>query len=297
MSSPGWLGSAHYKNLVSVSLYDFEGCSDLPSLWLLPHLESLHLKGWDQLTSMNCGGFCGGSSFRGGELHKGSFCSLKKLHLERMERLQRWEGDEKCAFPSLVELVHENCCKLERVTHNLPSLIKITVKGLPKLCGLRDFPSLKYVNVNATGEWIWGSLGSLASPLSVTLCKLPAHHFPSGLGQFHKSLQQLEISDCEQLVSIPDDWPPCNLIHFSVKNCPQLYQLPRGIQHLRALENMEIIGCRNLSCLPEMNGLISLIRLEITGWGSIRSLPSTGCPSSMQVLSISNCPQLNEILS
>jgi hypothetical protein len=60
MSCPSWLGSAHYMNLVSVSLYDFERRSVLPPLGLLPHLESLHLKGWDQLVSMNCGGFCGG---------------------------------------------------------------------------------------------------------------------------------------------------------------------------------------------------------------------------------------------
>jgi hypothetical protein len=57
---------------------------------------------------------------------------------------------------------------------------------------------------------------------------------------------------------------------------------------------MEIIGCEKLSRLPEMNGLISLIRLEIAGCDSIRSLQNTVFPSSMQVLSIKNCPQLAE---
>ncbi|GJM91177.1 hypothetical protein PR202_ga07526 [Eleusine coracana subsp. coracana] len=55
---------------------------------------------------------------------------------------------------------------------------------------------------------------------------------------------------------------------------------------------MEIIDCEKLSCLPEMNGLVSLIRLEIADCGLIRSLPYTGFPSSMQVLSINRCRQL-----
>lgn len=289
---PSWLGSADYTNLVTVSLRDFKSCSVLPPLGLLLHLENLHLKGWDRLTSMNCGEFCGSSFEENNGLHKASFQSLKSLHLERLDRLQRWDGDDRCAFPSLLELVLENCGMLEQVTHSLPSLTKITVEGSRDFCGLRKFPSLKYVNVNASGEWIWGSWGSLSSPISITLCKLPTILFPAGLGWSHTSLQRLEISHCEQLVSIPEDWPPCNLRHFSLRHCPQLQELPRGIQHLRALEDMEIIACGQLTHLPEMSGLISLVRLEIADCGSIQSLPNTGLPRSMQFLSINKCPQL-----
>ncbi|GJN19832.1 hypothetical protein PR202_gb07142 [Eleusine coracana subsp. coracana] len=290
-SCPTWFGSANYMSLVTMNLYDFRRCCVLPALGLLPHLKNLHIKGWDRLISMNCREFCG-TSFEGG-LHKASFQSLQKLHLERMDRLQLWDGNERCAaFPSLLELILENCCKLEQVTHILPLLTKITVEGSPALLGLPNFPSLKYVNVNASGEWIWGSWPSLSSPISITLCKLPTVQFPPGLGGIHRCLQRLVISQCEQLMSIPDDWPPCNLIHFSVKHCPQLHKLPRGIQDLRVLEGMEIIDCGKLSYLPEMNGLVSLIRLEIADCGSIRSLPYTGFPSSMQVLSINRCRQL-----
>uniref|UniRef100_A0A0A9HP51 Uncharacterized protein n=1 Tax=Arundo donax TaxID=35708 RepID=A0A0A9HP51_ARUDO len=291
MACPSWLGSADYTNLLTVSLGDFKSCSVLPTLGMLPHLENLHLKGWDRLISMNCSTFCG-CNFEKDGLQKARFKSLKKLHLERMYRLQRWDGDDRCAFPSLLELVFENCCKLEQATHSLPSLTKITVEGSPDFHGLRSFPSLKYVNVNASGEWIWGSWRALSSPISITLCKMPTVHFPSGLGHLHTSLQRLEISHCEQLVSIPEDWPPCNLIHFSVRHCPHLRELPSGIQHLRALEDLEIIACGQLSHLPEMSGLISLIRLEIADCGSIQSLPHASLPRSVQFLSINKCPRL-----
>ncbi|KAF8722621.1 hypothetical protein HU200_022456 [Digitaria exilis] len=208
-----------------------------------------------------------------------------------MDRLKRWDGDARCILPNLVELVLENCLKLENVTHSLPSLTKLTVDGSPDFYGLRNFPALKHVKVNSSGEWIWGSWTSLSCPISITLCKLPTVHFPSGLRGF-TTLQRLEISHCEQLVSIPDDWPPCNLSHLSVRHCPKLRELPSGIQRLKALEDMEIIACGQLTHFPEMSGLVSLIRLEIVECDSIQSLPNAGLPSSLQFLSITKCPQL-----
>lgn len=295
MACPSWLGSASagYTNLVTVSLCDFKRCGALPCLGLLSHLENLHLKGWDSLVSISCSEFCG-DCFGEDGVRKASFRSLKKLHLERMDRLQRWDGDGKCALPSLLELVLENCCKLEQVTHSLPSLTKLTVEGSIHFRGLRNFPSLKHVNVNASGKWIWGSWRKLSSPISITLCKMPTVSFPSPseIGQLHKSLQRLEISHCEQLQYIPEDWPPCNLTHLSVRHCPLLRELPWGIERLEALEDMEIVSCGKLTYLPNMDGLHSLIRLEISDCGSIESLPNRGLPSSVQVVSINNCPLL-----
>lgn len=178
MACPSWLGYADYTHLITVRLYDFKTCSDLPPLGLLPVLENLYLKGWDGLITMNCSAYGGSSAV--------NFQSLKKLHLERMDSLQRWEsrdGDERCAFPSLRVLL--------------------------------------------------------------------------------------------------------------VKNCPQLRTLPRFIENLRALEDMEIVGCGQLTYLPQMNGLISLQRLEISDCGSIRSRPNTGLPRSLQFLSINNCRWLS----
>ncbi|CAL4917472.1 unnamed protein product [Urochloa decumbens] len=281
MTCPRWLSSAEYTNLVTVCLYDFRSCSVLPPLGLLPLLENLHLKGWQSLVSIDCSRFCGRSM--------ASFQSLKKLHLERMDKLELWDGDKRCAFPNLLELVLENCCKLEQVTHNLPLLAKLTVEGSPGFQGLWNFPSLKYLNVSASGEWILRSWHSLFSPISITLSKLSTMHLPSGLGVFHTSLQRLEISHCEQLQHIPEDWPPCNLTHFSIRHCPQLCELPWGIERLQALEDMEIVNCGQITYLPEMIRLRSLVRLEISDCGSIQSLPNRGLPSSVQVVSINNC--------
>uniref|UniRef100_A0A0E0R158 Disease resistance R13L4/SHOC-2-like LRR domain-containing protein n=1 Tax=Oryza rufipogon TaxID=4529 RepID=A0A0E0R158_ORYRU len=239
-------------------------------------------KGWDGLVSMNCSQFCGSNT--------ASFRSLKKLHLERLDMLHRWDGDNICSFPSLLELVVKKCQKLELVAHKLPSLTKMTVEGSPNFCGLRNFPSLTHVNVTESGEWIWGSWSGLSSPISIILSKLPTVHLPSGPRWFHSSLQRLDISHCKNLECMPEDWPPCNLSHFSVRHCPQLHKLPSGIRHLRALEDLEIIDCGQLTCLPDLDRLTSLLWMEISNCGSIQFLPYL--PSSMQFLSINNCPQL-----
>uniref|UniRef100_A0A0D9XLB2 NB-ARC domain-containing protein n=1 Tax=Leersia perrieri TaxID=77586 RepID=A0A0D9XLB2_9ORYZ len=282
MACPRWLSSPDYEKLITLHLYDFKSCTVVPCVGQLPLLEKLSIKGWDGLVSMNCSKFCGRNT--------ACFRSLKKLHLERLDRLYRWDGDDACKLPVLVELVIKNCCKLEQVTHKFPSLVKITVEKSPNFFGLRNFPSLTHVDVTASGEWIWGSWSTLSSPISITLSKLPTVWLPLGTRWFHSSLQRLDISHCDHLECMPEDWPPCNLSHFSVRHCPQLRKLPNGIRHLRSLEDLEIIGCGQLTYLPDMVGLTSLLRMEISGCGSIQSLPCL--PSSMQFLSINKCPQL-----
>ena len=61
---------------------------------------------------------------------------------------------------------------------------------------------------------------------------------------------------------------------------------------MQALEDIEIVACEQITYLPEMIGLCSLIRLEISDCGSVQSLPNRGLPSSVQVVSINNCPLL-----
>ncbi|BAT11583.1 Os10g0507150, partial [Oryza sativa Japonica Group] len=280
-SPPGIKSNFEIEN-PALNLYDFKKCTVVPCLGLLPLLENLSIKGWDGLVSMNCSQFCGSNT--------ASFRSLKKLHLERLDMLHRWDGDNICSFPSLLELVVKKCQKLELVAHKLPSLTKMTVEGSPNFCGLRNFPSLTHVNVTESGEWIWGSWSGLSSPISIILSKLPTVHLPSGPRWFHSSLQRLDISHCKNLECMPEDWPPCNLSHFSVRHCPQLHKLPSGIRHLRALEDLEIIDCGQLTCLPDLDRLTSLLWMEISNCGSIQFLPYL--PSSMQFLSINNCPQL-----
>uniref|UniRef100_A0A0D9XLA8 Uncharacterized protein n=1 Tax=Leersia perrieri TaxID=77586 RepID=A0A0D9XLA8_9ORYZ len=121
-----------------------------------------------------------------------------------------------------------------------------------------------------------------------TLCKLPTIHIFPGLDRL-RSMRRLEIIRCEQLVSMPEDWPPCNMSHLSSKHCPQLLQLPKGLHRLRELEDMEVVvDCEKLTFLPDMKAFTSLERLEISECGSIQSLPSTGLPKKLQFLSINN---------
>uniref|UniRef100_A0A0D9XLB6 NB-ARC domain-containing protein n=1 Tax=Leersia perrieri TaxID=77586 RepID=A0A0D9XLB6_9ORYZ len=78
MACPRWFSSPDYLKLVTLHLYDFKNCTVVPHVGQLPLLENLHIKGWGGLVSMNRSKFCGSNTT--------CFRSLKKLHLERLDR-------------------------------------------------------------------------------------------------------------------------------------------------------------------------------------------------------------------
>ncbi|XP_057744283.1 putative disease resistance protein At3g14460 [Arachis stenosperma] len=111
-------------------------------------------------------------------------------------------------------------------------------------------------------------------------------------------LKNLEITQCENVESVSMSEPPhAALQHLSITNCNKLDALPRGIPNLQSLD---ILGCPNISRLPEgglppnlkelsigrqwrdlswMSNLDALTHLTIHGPGSennIRSFPEVG---------------------
>ncbi|KAJ3682200.1 hypothetical protein LUZ60_014773 [Juncus effusus] len=282
---PSWLGSGYLYNLQTLCLSDWKKCINLPPLGYLPLLRDLYIKGMDSVQSVDCK-FCGST--------KTSFRCLKKLTFESMSNLENWHGHENCQLSCLDELVLRGCRNLQSINHNLPNLTKLTIEGSPRFNGQLWYPSLKYLEIDSSGDWIWASLPLLSSLVSLTLSQLSSEILPSHIPKELNSLRSLEISHCYNLLEMPGECIPNGLTHLSIKHCPKLQRLPRGIQNLRKLEDIEIEDCIRLEYLPELKSLKSLTRLEISGCHSILFLPSEGFPRALNFLSISDCPWFTE---
>ncbi|XP_038973689.1 putative disease resistance protein RGA3 [Phoenix dactylifera] len=273
---PSWIGHSSFSKLVALSLSNCKKCEILPPLGQLPALKDLYIKEIDGVKIVDCS-FCGHDAR--------NFPSLQKLHFESMHSLQVWCGKDNCLLPSLRELVFKNCSGLRQLTHNLPSLTKLEIEGSPKLVGLRSFPSLQSLEVKASGEWVFDSWSSLTSLSSLTLSRLPTISLPSKLQLGHASIRCLEISHCDHLISLPDNWLPSGLTYFAIKHCSQLRALPRGLQNLRKLEDLEIQSCGHLEYLPDgLKNLTSLMRFEISDCPQLLCLPNDGLPTKLTVL-------------
>ncbi|KAJ4774433.1 Disease resistance protein RGA2 [Rhynchospora pubera] len=278
---PSWLGSTYLSNVRSIFLSDCTNCLMLPALGNLPLLQDLHIKGMHSLKCINCA-FCGSNPI--------SFPSLKKLVFENMLIVEKWSADENCELPHLSELILKDCANFQRLTHNFPSLTKLTIEKLPAFVGLRRYPSLKYLKIVAGDEWIWDSWRCLLSVISLTLSQLSLEIFPANLPKILDSLRYLEISHCDRLTRFPNDWIPPGVTYLCIKDCPMLQELPKGLETLKTLEDLEIQDCKNLEYLPELKHLKSLTRLEISGCHSFVFLPSEGVPNALHFLSINDCP-------
>ncbi|XP_078162126.1 putative disease resistance protein RGA3 isoform X2 [Carex rostrata] len=279
---PSWLKSAYLSNLHAISLSDCTNCIELPPLGNLPRLKEIYIKGIHSVKSIDCD-FCGNNPI--------CFPFLKKLVFENMTSLKEWTGHENCELPHLSELVLKNCANLQTLTHNFPSLTKLTTESLPAFLGLRKYPSLKYLKVEVvSSNWIWDSWRCLSSLHSLTLSQLSWEILPPGLPKILVSLQNLEISNCEYLTMLPDDWIPSGVTYLCIRKCPMLRELPKGLKTLKVLEDLEIQDCEKLEFLPELSSLKSLTRLEVSGCHSFVFLPSEGLPDALHFLSISNCP-------
>ncbi|KAJ4803455.1 Disease resistance protein [Rhynchospora pubera] len=278
---PSWLGSTYLSNVRSIFLSDCINCHMLPTLGNLPLLQDLHVKGMHSLKSINCA-FCGSNPI--------CFPSLKKLVFDNMSIVEKWSADENCELSHLSELILKDCANFQRLAHNFPSLTKLTIEKLPAFVGLRRYPSLKYLKIVAGDDWIWDSWRCLSSVFSLTLSQLSLEIFPASLPKILDSLRCLEISHCDNLTRFPNDWIPAGVTYLCIKDCPMLQELPKGLETLKSLEDLEIQDCKNLEYLPELKHLKSLTRLEISGCHSFVFLPSEGLPNALHFLSINDCP-------
>ncbi|KAK8626934.1 hypothetical protein V6N13_134563 [Hibiscus sabdariffa] len=255
-------------NLVEIELVDCGRCDQLPPLGKLRFLRVLTIRGMGALKRIDIGFY--------GDMES-SFPSLEVLELDGAGCLEEWRtmnGGEH--FPLLNYLTIRDCC--------------------PKLVKLPMLQSLKVVVVKNANVTLLESLMMNATNLtSLRLFQYgePIMDLPDGLLRNHKQLETLSIANCSLKSSSDLLNNLSSLKRLELHNCSQLESLPRGLQNLRCLESLSLIGCDSLVSLA-VNGLSSLSSLEIMSCEKLSSLTeSLQHLSSLRRLSIWRCERLS----
>ncbi|XP_058106806.1 putative disease resistance protein RGA3 [Magnolia sinica] len=203
---PKWIEDPVFSNLVNVKLMHCDKCKQLPGLGKLPYLKYL------EVVSMEVryvGGEFSGNANNDGSGGVVSFPKLETLIFRIMPNWEEWElreGDGQ-VMPSLVELELDRCRKLKALPHNLlPELqrlsLEISSDGMSSEAPLPILPNLNHLEILGNDE----------------LTSLPG----GWLGQL-KALQTLEIRDCNQMESLPEELQHLTkLQQLTIRNCEVL---------------------------------------------------------------------------
>jgi len=262
---------------MELSLKDCSKCRQLPTLGCLPRLKILKMSG---MPNVKCIGNEFYSSSGGAAL---LFPALEKLTLSSMEGLEEWMvpgGEVVAVFPCLEELSIKKCGKLKSIPIcRLSSLVEFKIAGCEELRYLsgefHGFTSLQILRIQ--------SCPKLVSIPSIQHCT---------------ALVELDISWCQELISIPGDFRElkCSLKKLGIERC-KLGALPSGLQCCASLEELYIYGWSELIHISDLQELSSLRRLTIQScdklisidWYGLRQLPSL---VELQILA---CPSLSDI--
>ncbi|KAL2514447.1 putative disease resistance protein [Forsythia ovata] len=191
---------------------------------------------------------------------------------------------------------HENLStRGAQFTVEIPKLRRFYIRSCPKLVSLPtfSFPSLRQLSVENCNEVVLNSMHNLTSLTKLELVKI------SGLRsvfevfeQFPLKLENFEIDDCEDLVTL---WPsenivqrPVNLQKVNVEGCPKLL----SIQEIGVIVSLRIMNCASLELLPD--NISSCRDLTIINCPSLKMMTSLeDCSTSLERLYISHWVNLN----
>nr|XP_011468079.1 PREDICTED: putative disease resistance protein RGA3 isoform X1 [Fragaria vesca subsp. vesca]XP_011468080.1 PREDICTED: putative disease resistance protein RGA3 isoform X1 [Fragaria vesca subsp. vesca] len=115
---------------------------------------------------------------------------------------------------------------------------------------------------------------------------IPIYDFPELSSIVHRS---------EVICDIQEHFPS-PLQELYISNCPQLFSLPEGLQYCTSLQQLEIWWCPKIESIPiPSQGLPSLCRLVLWQCPELSSLPSgLSCCTSLGRLTIRKC-QISQI--
>ncbi|KAK8992968.1 hypothetical protein V6N11_049027 [Hibiscus sabdariffa] len=297
-SQLGWIGDEAFSS--SLKEIEVSGCQNLckigEALLASTCLTNVHISSCDNLRSIP---FNGGSQ------------SLLKLNFFDCKELKEVEGGL-CASIRLEALQIEGC----------PSMISV-----PSLDGLSSLLELKLSGCKG--------VTSLPSGLSTCTCLLRLfiedcsnlESIPEDVGKLH-SLEELSIRGCQNLKRLPEEslgcltslktlelgpfseeveeFPGLGFIHHLHSSLKLLTlfgwdkpcSLPHQLQHLTALEELDIESFSGLKALPEWLGNLSSLRiLWLDNCKNLVHLPSKEALkrlSNLHSFRIFDCPQLTE---
>ncbi|XP_062119356.1 putative disease resistance protein RGA3 [Humulus lupulus] len=222
--------------------------------------------------------------------------SLSKLQIQDCARLT-------CLplYPHLEELTLKNSrLKPLEETFRVKMMMSSTAaSSFSPLSKLKTLHLTKIEDLECLPDWFDGLTSSL-NKLYIWDCPKLKDLCP---GILHlSSLRNLWISKCEGLADMlngDDDimWKALNgrLHSLQLWSLPNIVTvLPKGIQHLTSLQQLEVLGSDSLTTIPEwIHNLKSLKNLEFNGCPNLTSFPE-GIRSltNLNSLTISSCPML-----
>lgn len=314
---PDWMNAAALCNLIQLELANCTNCESLPTLGELPLLKVLRIQGMDSVVNI-------GNEFFGGMR---AFSSLTEFSLKDFPKLETWSTNPVEAFTCLNKLTIINCPVLITMPW-FPSLQHVEIRNCHPVM-LRSVAQLRSISTLIIGNFpellyipkalIENNL--LLLSLTISFCpklrSLPAnvgqlqnlkflrigwfqelHSLPHGLTNL-TSLESLEIIECPNLVSLPEESLEglSSLRSLSIENCHSLTSLPSRMQHATALERLTIMYCSNLVSLPNgLQHLSALKSLSILSCTGLASLPEgLQFITTLQNLEIHDCPGVMEL--
>ncbi|KAM3202116.1 hypothetical protein P3L10_029740 [Capsicum annuum] len=293
---PNWLDDHSFlKLLVQLSLRNCKDCFSLPALGQLPCLKFLSIREMHSITEIT-------EEFYGIVSSRKPFNALEELKFAEMPEWKQWHVLGNGEFPALRDLSIEDCPKLMgKLPENLCSLTKLRISRCPEL-NLEtpiQLSSLKRFQVD----------GSLKAGVVFDEAEL----FISQL-EGMKQIEELDISDCNSLTSLPTSTLPSTLKTIRICHCRKL-KLETSVgemnsnmflEELRLVEcdsvsspelvprarNLWIESCQNLTRFLIPNGTE---RVDIWFCENLEVLLSVACGTQMTSLCISGCKKLKRL--
>ncbi|TYH26688.1 hypothetical protein ES288_A02G008500v1 [Gossypium darwinii] len=289
--------------------------------------------------------YCDGSN----QGQKEVFPALKTFILWRLENLKEWTATAAAImFPcleelfvsscrllksvpltgqclSLKKLCVEDCSRLSSIGDGLAAstlLEELTIVKCPNLCSipnLNGFSALRSVYVSDCGILEIIPIAGICSSLKefcISKCNRLSK-IGEGLSTFtsleelklsgcaklssipdleeFSSLRILDISDCEELETIPIRERCSSLEKLQVSSCPKLCKIGDWLSTSTNLEELKLSACANLSSIPDLEGFSSLRILDISDCYKLETIPIRERCSSLEKLHVSSCPKLSKI--
>ncbi|KAJ8648684.1 hypothetical protein MRB53_001707 [Persea americana] len=283
---PSWVTDPSFSKLETLYLTNCRNCNILPPLGKLPSLKDLLIHGMHEVEQVGCE-FCGTNVAHG-------FPALETLTIEDMPAFEQWDGVEEGDFNCLKELVLIDCPMLNRFP-KLLSLASLLIRNSKELCAIPSLPSLHDLDLNGCNESVLADLSHLTSLSSLSISGFSTlKSLPEGLLQPLTTLKQLYIGDFSNLTSFPEEVGLSDLVMLErlvISNCPQLTYVGLPVM----LRSFQINQLDSLKCLPKkLDCLTSLQNLDIRNCSQLHSLPAAGLPPALKSLHLHSCPLLKE---
>ncbi|KAL6326860.1 hypothetical protein AAG906_012135 [Vitis piasezkii] len=271
------------QSLPRLELLETDNSGQLQCLWLdglgLGNLSRLQILSCDQLVSLG----------EAEEEEQGLPYNLQHLELRKCDKLEKLPHGLQ-SYMSLAELIIEDC----------PKLVSFPEKGFPLM--LRGLAISNCESLSSLPDGMMMRNSSNVCHLEY----LEIEECPSLIcfpkGRLPTTLRRLFISNCENLVSLPEYIHVCALEQLIIERCPSLIGFPKG-ELPPTLKKLWIWGCEKLESLPE--GIMhhhsnntancGLQILDISQCSSLASFPTGKFTSTLKSITIDNCAQLQPI--